>query len=436
MEDSTEDTFTVKLEKLARSLRREIVDLRETLDRIDKHSTQSVDGSRPTLNTERIFNVLQDTSNNKLHIELIMKAYSHASGPIHDLLFVGPLTRTEIPLDVLNQLITVGFELNRINSNYMTCLDIAVEKHHYNAIRLLVKHGARSKSDTPLSATPPVISLASQPNVPLDLFDLLTTSQNLNDYEKYASLPLHQAVSCGHINTALHLIKLGAKVDQQDGFSKLPIEYLMEKRPKLENIGPLMRLLPQRGHGAHILKPICEILLHGGPDKNNTCVFQLVHQLMQRLHFYLPLKVKIRVDPFYSTEKKVCIVLNKETVHASKDGISLAMGHLCSLILTELQFDFTSTPREIADTFWKSAPKEELSVASAIDSAWRTYREQCRVRSLLRLCILQTRNSMSSLDDESFLSLPVPPYIRKLLTYHDVSERIFEERLRGQTMCS
>ena len=119
MEGSTEEAFRVRLAVLARrNLRSEIVDLRQTLDLIDKYSTQSVDGSRPALNTKRIFNVLQDISDNKLHIKFISKAYSH-TGPIHDLL-VGPLTRTEIPLDVLNQLISVGFEPNRINSSGMT----------------------------------------------------------------------------------------------------------------------------------------------------------------------------------------------------------------------------------------------------------------------------------------------------------------------------
>ena len=59
--------------------------------------------------------------------------------PIHDLLAVGPLTRTEIPLDVVNMLITAGFDVDCTDPNYgHPCLKIAIEMHHYNAIRLLM----------------------------------------------------------------------------------------------------------------------------------------------------------------------------------------------------------------------------------------------------------------------------------------------------------
>ena len=94
---------------------------------------------------------------------------------------------------------------------------------------------------------PPVISLVVQHKVPLDLFDLLATSENLNNLSTsgYASLPLHISAACGRIQTALHLIKLGAIVDQQDGMLKLPIEHLVGRQPDLLNRELLMSFRPQ-----------------------------------------------------------------------------------------------------------------------------------------------------------------------------------------------
>ena len=107
-------------------LRTEIKDLNEALVRID--SRQSMDGI--TKNIKRILNILKEISDRNLDI----KTDNFYREPIHNLLSVGPLTRTEIPLNVLNQLISVGFEMNCTDANGYMCLDIAIKKHHYNAI--------------------------------------------------------------------------------------------------------------------------------------------------------------------------------------------------------------------------------------------------------------------------------------------------------------
>ena len=98
-------------------------------------------------------------------------------------------------------LISEGWDVNStvdFDSHKVTCLDIAVERCHYSAIRLLVKHhaGSNSIADVKPPVKPPVISLAAQPNVPLDLFDLLATPQNLNaEHKRFSdSLPLHSAI--------------------------------------------------------------------------------------------------------------------------------------------------------------------------------------------------------------------------------------------------
>ena len=109
--------------------------------------------------------------------------------PIHRLLSIQPLKRIKIPLDVLNILVTSGFEVNAYcndgsdyydcwQHNKKTCLHLAVRNRHYNAARWLVKHGAdcnkSSYEESLISYTypyiTPVILLASDRNAPIDLF--------------------------------------------------------------------------------------------------------------------------------------------------------------------------------------------------------------------------------------------------------------------------
>ena len=130
MEDTYEEIFTKRVEN-------EITNLKEALIRIDEDSTQSEDNI--TENIKRISDVLQEIADREMDIK-----HSLFITPIHDLLAVGPLIRKEIPLVVLNKLISAGFEINCCDSVGRTCLKIAAEKHHYNVIRLLIKHGARS----------------------------------------------------------------------------------------------------------------------------------------------------------------------------------------------------------------------------------------------------------------------------------------------------
>ena len=421
-------------------LRREIKDLKETLVRIDKDSTLPMFGIAK--NIERILYILKTISDKKLDIH----TDSLYRDSIHDFLSVGPLTRTEIPLDVLNQLISVRFEINCIDSMSYTCLDIAVNKHHYNAIRLLVKHGARSNSDNCKSLIPPVTSLAGQHKVPLDLFDLLATPENLNKMSKsgHESLPLHSAVSHGHIQTALHLIKLGASVDQQDGVLMIPIEYFVHDNYYQLSNGVFMSFLPQKAHGVSILNIMFGFQGYGRQDKDNTCLLEMSHHLLQRLRFSEPLRVKFKRSLYthpcvHSTPISfLCMVINNvefcpPLYNSSMEPLAM---YLCSLILVKLQVDLIATPREIDDQFKQSATEKELSYVHGIDGVWRSYHQQSHVKSLLRLCILCTRSSMSSLDDASFMSLPVPPLIRKLLTYRDIAEEIFEEWCHGPTISS
>ena len=166
-------------------------------------------------------------------------------------------------------LISAGFGVNNYDFLFKTCLDIAVENHHYSAVRFLLKHEARSCfdfNDTGVhdpyleyhhaTLKPVIISLVSQANVPLDLFDVLATPQSLNDSSQCRYLPLHEAACHGRTDNACHLIKLGASVDQLDGFSRLPIDYFLEKRTKQFNNELFRIVLPKCAHGVNILMSI------------------------------------------------------------------------------------------------------------------------------------------------------------------------------------
>ena len=407
------------------TLKREIKDLKEKLVTIDRDNTQSVDSIAE--NTKRISDVLRRISDKE--IDITNSRYN----PIFDLLNVEQLTRTEIPLDVLNQLISVGFDVNAASwlPHPKACLNISAQNHHYNAARLLIQHGAKCASGTFWYNIEPVITeLAYQPDAPLDLFDLLATPQNLNDSSHIGGLPLHQAVDAGHTAIALHLIKLGARVDQRGTSSTLPVATFVKKSLR-SNSNELntenklfMSLLPSRMHGVEVLRVI-DWIMNGTQDKTDIGVLEVIHQLLQRLHFDKTLVVEIRTHPGH-------FIINR-TVILSFNYINSPLHlYLFSWILVELQFDFASTPSDVVQG--RKFPPEIMSYLHAAGDIWKKYHQQSRVKSLQRLCILCTRNSMSSLDDESFLSLPAPPYIHRLLTYRDISEKIYGEWCRTPTV--
>ena len=371
--------------------------------------------------------MLRTASDKKLNVQHILYF-----NPIYDLLRVQPFIRTEIPLDFIGILISVGCDVNVASGFSKSCLDAALENHHYNIVRLLVKHGARCNSDV----HPILLSLAAQPCVPLDLFDLLATPQNLNYCCQYEYLPLHKAVSSCQTETALHLIKLGASVNQNDGWSKLPIEYFVEEKGLLTPFDNELftSMLPSKDYGVNILKSICTLVsMEKRPNTTESHLFEMLHQLLQRLHFDEVLEIKIHRGE-YEHMSINGIRISPYIPHIPGYSRPLCTIYLCSLILVELQFDFTSVPVEVADDVKSQVTNKELTNAHTLEDVWTNCHQQCPVKSLLRLCILCTRNTMSSLDDESFLSLPVPPYIRELLTYRDVSEKIFEKWSQSLTM--
>ena len=145
------------------------------------------------------------------------------------------------------------------------------------------------------------------------------------------------------------------------------------------------------------------------PDSTETHLLEMLHQLLQRLHCDEALNVEIVTRQFYEG----MAVNNVEITGwlSNKIGIRYYVVYLCSLILVELQFCFASVPNEIADKLPSSTPMEEI--ARAFDDLLRKYHTQRHAKSLERLCTQRIRNCMKSFDDESFLSLPVPPCLRR-----------------------
>ena len=408
----------------AEKLRNEIKDLKETLLKFDSGNMQFVAVLMKINN--RIVAMLDE--------QLDVENFSYRT-PIHDILSVR-LTTANVPLHIIELLLSAGFPTNNKDYFMRTCLDIAVENHHYNTIKLLLKHGALSSTESVphhlwIVQKSPIVLLASQPNVPLDLFDMLATPRNLNDNCRYKYLPLHEAASCGHTKSALHLIKLGAKVFQQDGVNILPLEYYWRDNEYHLNNELFLSLLPSKSHGEDILRLICKMLI--GENfciKKATEVNRALPKLLQRLHFDEPLNVDMHHKGYFG--------VNGKRISTRMDGKSIPNArYLCSVILTELRFNFVSTPRKIVDTLVRSATKKQLACVRATDEIWKFYHQQSRVKPLQRLCILQIRSCMRNLDDESFLGLAetVPPYIHKLLTYRDVSEKIFGKWRRGPPFC-
>ena len=241
--------------------------------------------------------------------------------PIHKLLSVQPLTRIEIPLDVLDTLVSSGFQVDEYygdgknkygyweyNVEKITCLHLAVKNHHYNAARWLVQHGAdcnKCSYDESISSyrhqrITPITMLANHRNAPMDLFSKLNTTKNLDSYSNFpldvavqyghtdialhlielgynvnvmsrGTLPLHIAVEHGHTELALSLIKHGASVNQTDASRDLPLTIAVE-----------------HGHTEVALS----LIKHGSfVNKNDTCRHLPLHVAVEHGHTEIALSL-------------------------------------------------------------------------------------------------------------------------------------------------
>ena len=432
--------------KLRSKLHKEIVALKKTLVLVDEDTTKSVD--LIDKNTRNVLDVLQRIIDKKLdnRQQLCHQSTTNSQfpNPIHDILSVGSLKRIEIPLDVIKTMITCGFDINSMDKSKVsraTCLLRAIEHHQYNVVRLFLSHQAKCQECTPVGQhfksqeKTPIVLLASQQYVPLDLFDMLATPHNLTE-----ALCTAVGLLKGNVETALYLLKLGASVDTADEWSKLPIDYFVgiEAFSIEFNAELFTCLLPKRAQGLNFLENICGILRFQCYE-NHSVLLELLNSLIQRLDFFQPMSVCFKLDwDFPRVFLKLCIndkiIVSYIIYRARRSPLGL---YLSNLTLIEMLPDVISAPNDIVSLVSNGLHDHEelIKYAHAIDDLWRTYRQRCKVKSLLRLCILKTRKSMHSLDDYGFQSLPVPPYIRMLLAYRDVSERIYEELCKRTDKC-
>ena len=385
--------------KLTQELEGAITELKRTLITIDEDPTQSIDCIGK--NIKRISDVLQQAKDNNLTAWQIYDGHF----PLCDLLRVGPLTRIEIPLDVVNMFISdIDLSSDEGEGFVGGCyFDLAIELRHYNVIRLLITRGVKILSKD-------VSDLIQQENLPpLDIFDMLLPPHIINDSRKHTPLPLHLAAYFGRTEIALHLIKLGANVDQLQCLEeKLPIECLLIGPAVFNDIELFMALLPSKPLGVDNFKAIVSTLYK--PDRGYKT--GMLQQLLQRLIIDEPLEVEIVLSHSHNF-----MTVNKGRIFrwVGRDFAPLhGVHYLSSLILVSLQPDFVSTPSEVANDL-PDVGEEDIhdTFTRAFDDVWKTCRQQCLVKSLLRLCIKTIRSSMKTLSDAGFESLPVPLYLRR-----------------------
>ena len=430
---ANQDNFMDVYTEMWLSLHKEIDDLYHQLSGMNKNVDTKQNQDVIEEYTRKISDVLQVFSAKRLDTrkQIINPATGQQfHSPIYALLSIAHNKGSVIPLDILKRLISAGFDVNDYDNAPSgvgtTCLYWAIHYSQYDAVRLLVTHGAtcdhkfywRAKlfSRNVLA----MVLLAEKSDVPLDLFDLYASKcQNVQDE---LVDPLCAALSYQHTKIALHLLKLGASVDTVNQSSRLPISSVLVSEATASNYDLFMKLLPSKPKGVDILKPICGVL----SMKCSTKTQEMLHQLIQRLIFEQPLRMKIDIS-YYRTLRLIInddYIVTDEHKHKSSELV-----YLCSVILCELNFDAVFSPSALPPKEQTTARFEGRDFREAVDDLWRAYHkhQQHNVKSLARLCILQIRNTMCRLDDNSFLTLPVPFWLRRMLTYRDVSEKVYEQ---------
>ena len=300
---------------------------------------------------------------------------------------MGPLKRTEIPLDVLDMLISAGFEVN-YSKCAETCLDLAIGYNHYKAVRWLVEHGAHNR---PLY----IRSLTSKPNVPLDLFDLLMMS------ESPRLQPLHQSLRFHHPDYALHLIKLatGADIDVIDPYvnGKRAIDHYRDTYFDEFHEELFLKLISH--HSFTLVSEILKIVKDG--RHKLEVMYKMVMYLLQYLN--IPDLDAFSVGNSWYPDRQ-CFYME-------------------SLLVLLLDMDLVEMP-DLSEM--KSCMLTE-TLEQSIEDIWNAYNHRHgNVKSLITLCIHSVRNSLNNLDNYSFHSLPVPSRIRDLLMLRNVASILCE----------
>ena len=144
----------------------------------------------------------------------------------------------------------------------------------------------------------------------------------------------------------------------------------------------------------------------------------MLHKLIQRLILGEPLSITMRRH--FAFEMK----LNQ---HVIIKLTQLKTVYLCSVLLIMLGCNVSVVYAMVppSSSYSGNLAKQLLQAHATVD-LWNAYKENVTVRKLQTLCIQKTRQSMYSLSDESFQSLPIPPYLQKMLMLKDIVDVLFE----------
>ena len=130
--------------------------------------------------------------------------------------------------------------------------------------------------------------------------------------------------------------------------------------------------------------------------------------------------------PLCGHHRKSNILRDTEIIRDLMVNHSFKGLNLITLLVFYLDWNIVSTPEAITPRLHNSATEQDMLYARAIDAIWKNHLCKPNVKSLLTLCIQNTRQHMINLKDSSFMSLPVPSYIRRLLMYRDVADKVCE----------
>ena len=256
-------------------------------------------------------------------------------------------------------------------------------------------------------------------------------------------LPLHVAIASRHFEAALHLIQLGASVDIGGGcLHSLPINLYRPYHQESYFHAELFEKLVPSG-SMEILHCVSKILDCEKNKLHDEIWCKMFYHLVQRLKHIDVLSVT------FAAHRDVPIMIigssNNSTGNTNNQLRQLrylliefsepdpyfphVKGlYLISLLILHLSWNCRSVKEsiDIAAMLPAIATEQHRAHAHAIDGIWNTYLLNPNVTSLLTLCVQQTRKHMNSLTDSSFMSLPVPSYIRKLLMFRHIADIVWE----------
>ena len=264
---------------------------------------------------------------------------------------------------------------------------------------------------------------------------LIECGASVNQSNRYAGPPLHIALTDGYTEVAHSLIKHGASVSQGNRCGVLPFTCYFNKAKDAKHLNDAIftKLVPDSN--MDIVKAICQILNQSIRNRGNTgkeqkleVLSSMLHKLIQYLILVEPLTITIQKN-----RNRIRTFEMKLNPYVITNRASLKTVYLCSVLLILLGCDVSfvdaiapQLSSQLSSIGTSARRAKYLLQASAVDDLWNAYKQKTGVRKLQALCIQKTRQSMHSLIDESFQSLPVPPHLQKMLMLEDIADVVFE----------